>query len=115
VVVINRQTVVTLVDGFIPVPGPPGPAGPAGAPGPPGPAGGPQGEPGPPGPVGGNYIHTQALPSATWTIVHGMSFRPNVTVIDSAGDEVEGDISYVDANTLVLHFSGGFSGVAYLS
>jgi hypothetical protein len=40
---------------------------------------------------------------------------PNITVIDSAGRVVEGEIAYPDANTVVLTFSAAFSGEAYAS
>lgn len=75
-----------------------------------------QGPPGPIGPPGpnGDYRFVQATPSATWTIAHGLSFQPNVTVVDSAGAQVEGDIAYV-GSTVVVTFSVAFAGTAYLS
>ena len=79
---------------------------------------GPQGPQGIPGEVqisDLSYIHTQAASSSTWTIVHGLSFVPNITVVDSAGSVVEGDYSYPDGNTIIATFSGGFTGKAYLS
>jgi hypothetical protein len=76
---------------------------------------GDQGDPGPTGATGGTYTHTQALASATWTINHNLGYFPNVTVVDSAEDEVVGDINYVNNNTLIISFNGGFSGNAYLS
>lgn len=60
------------------------------------------------------YTHTQAVPSAEWTVPHGLSFPPAVTVLTSAGDIAHGDIVYA-AGTVVLSFSGAFAGVAYLS
>lgn len=82
-----------------------------GAPGPQG----PQGDVGPQGLSGGSYTHQQLAPSATWTISHELGFYPNVTVLDSAGTFVLGEVSYPDANTVVLSFSSSFGGVAYLS
>jgi hypothetical protein len=61
------------------------------------------------------YVHNQATPSSTWTINHNLGGQPNATVIDSAGNVVEGEITYPSANTMVLSFSGAFSGTAYLS
>lgn len=83
----------------------------------PGPQGdpGPQGNPGPPGPAGGTYTHTQGTAAAVWSITHNLGFFPNVTVLDSAGTEVEGDVAYVDANNLTVTFTAAFGGVAYLS
>jgi hypothetical protein len=79
---------------------------------------GPQGVAGAPGEVqisDLSYIHTQASASSTWTIVHGLSFVPNITVVDSAGSVVEGDYSYPDENTVIATFLGAFAGKAYLS
>lgn len=77
---------------------------------------GPQGAPGPQGPAGaGSFVYTQALPDSVWTIVHPLGGFPNVTVIDSAGTVVEGEIAYPDSTTLVLTFAAAFSGTAYLS
>ena len=61
------------------------------------------------------YAHTQSVASATWTINHNLDFYPNVTVVDSAGTIVEGEIAYTSRNQIVLTFSAAFSGTAYLS
>lgn len=79
---------------------------------------GPKGEQGLPGEVlfsDLSYVHNQATPATTWTINHGLQFIPNITVVDSAGTVVEGSYDYPNANTVVLNFSGAFSGKAYLS
>jgi hypothetical protein len=61
------------------------------------------------------FNYTQMSPSASWRIKHNLNFHPNVTVVDSAGTIVEGEIQYVDQNNLVLNFQSAFSGNAYLS
>lgn len=61
------------------------------------------------------YRHVQGSPSATWTVTHNLGKRPAVSVVDSAGSLVEGDISYTNDNTAVLTFVGAFSGEAYFS
>lgn len=96
--------------------GPLGPTGPQGIQGVQGIQGiqgptGPQGEPS--GPV--FYQHTQYTASDTWTINHNLGYAPNVTVADSAGTIVEGDLQYVDGTTVIIRFSAEFSGSAYLS
>jgi hypothetical protein len=73
------------------------------------------GAPGAPGASGGFFAFTQASPSSTWTISHGLGYQPNVSVIDSAGSQVEGNVVWSDVNNLTVTFSGAFSGVAYLS
>ena len=85
-----------------------GPAGPQGAAG----ATGPQGIP---GLSGANYVHSQAVPAATWTINHGLGRYPSVTVVDSAGSVVGGDVEYTSTNQVVIYFSAAFGGAAYLN
>lgn len=61
------------------------------------------------------YVHTQNVVSDIWTITHNLNKHPSVTVVDSAESVVEGDIQYVDNNSVVLTFSGAFSGKAYFN
>ena len=61
------------------------------------------------------YHHTQNTSSATWTIIHNLNFYPNVTVQDSAGTILEGEITYTNTKQLTVHFTSAFSGNAYLS
>lgn len=60
------------------------------------------------------YTHVQSTPSAVWTINHNLNGYPTAVVLDSAGSQCEGAISYSNANTMVITFSGGFSGTAYV-
>jgi hypothetical protein len=48
-------------------------------------------------------------------INHNLGFKPNVTVVDSAGTIYEGEITYTNPNSLTVSFSAAFSGKAYLS
>lgn len=61
------------------------------------------------------FVYQQPSPSASWVITHNLGNFPSVTVIDSSGNKVFGDISYTDANTLTLTFSAAFTGTAYLN
>jgi len=61
------------------------------------------------------YVYEQAIASATWTIVHNLDKYPSVTVIDSSGDQVFANLSYIDSNELVLNFGAEFCGKAYLN
>lgn len=62
-----------------------------------------------------NYEHLQNVPSATWDIQHNLNKFPEVVIIDSAGDEVEGALQYVSANRVIASFAGAFSGRAILN
>jgi hypothetical protein len=62
-----------------------------------------------------SYEHIQDVVSNSWVIVHNLGFKPNVTVIDSAGTIYEGEIAYTNTNSLTVSFSAAFSGKAFLS
>jgi len=62
-----------------------------------------------------SYVHDQIASSAAWTVMHNLSKYPNVTILDSAGTLVIGEIEYISKNILVLRFAAEFSGKAYLS
>lgn len=57
----------------------------------------------------------QMVPSAEWLITHSFSYRPDVKIIDSAGDQVMGDIEYPSTTQVKVSFSAPFSGSAVLS
>lgn len=61
------------------------------------------------------HTHTQTLASATWTVAHNLGKNPSVSVVDSAEEEVIGEVQHVDVNNLVIRFSAAFSGKAYLN
>lgn len=62
-----------------------------------------------------NYYHDQAIPSDTWAIVHNLGKKPSVTVIDTAGTEVEGEVKHISLNEVKIMFSAAFSGNATLN
>ena len=62
-----------------------------------------------------SYRHTQNAPLTTWTVNHNLNFYPNVTVFNSAGDQVEGTVTHIDATSLTVNFSTALSGKAHLS
>lgn len=89
--------------------GPQGPKGDQGDPGPQGPA----------GPVGGSgfvqYTHVQNAPTNHWVIDHGLGYKLNVTVVDTSGTVMEGDVTWPTDNRIVVDFNYSFAGEAYLS
>lgn len=60
-----------------------------------------------------NYIHKQQSASDTWTIVHNLGKFPSITVVDSAGTVVTGEIVLQTTEQAVISFNGAFSGKAY--
>lgn len=61
------------------------------------------------------YVFTQASPSSTWSINHTLGGRPSVTVVDSSGTVVVGEVTYNSNTSVTVSFSAPFSGSAYLT
>ena len=59
--------------------------------------------------------HYQSSSSAKWDITHNLGRFPSVTVVDSAGSEVVGDVTYDSDNQVTVRFMAAFSGKAYLN
>lgn len=85
-----------------------------GSQGPEGPVG-PEGPEGPPGADGGSYTHTQLSADTTWNVAHGLGRYPAVTVLDSAGSQVECSVTHTDLNNVVVTLSYAVSGTATCS
>ena len=71
--------------------------------------------------VGGTFTWTQTAPATEWgtgnpaTITHSLNKFPSITVVDTAGTVVIGEYTYINSNTVSLHFSAPFAGKAYLN
>lgn len=61
------------------------------------------------------FVFSQSIANNIWNINHNLNKYPSVTVIDSAGTEVIGDIKYTDSNNIIITFSNQFTGKAYLN
>ena len=61
------------------------------------------------------YTHNQINASAEWIIQHNLNKYPSVTVVDSAGNMVIGDVIYNSENQITITFQSAFSGKAYLN
>lgn len=66
------------------------------------------------GDAANSYSHIQGVPSALWTINHNLGFYPSVTVVDTNGDECEGDVEHPTLNQTTITFSAPFAGQARL-
>tara|TARA_R110002124_G_scaffold216510_1_gene382286 strand:+ start:57 stop:767 length:711 start_codon:yes stop_codon:yes gene_type:complete len=62
-----------------------------------------------------NVVFPQATPLPTWEIQHNMDKFPSVSVVNTNNVLMYGDVTYVDKNKLIINFSAGFSGKAYLN
>lgn len=62
-----------------------------------------------------SYEFNQLSPKKIWNIPHGLNKRPSVTIVDSGGTEVKGDVKYDDNNNATISFTAAFAGIAYLN
>ena len=62
-----------------------------------------------------NWIYTQNIPNNVWSITHPLNKFPSISIKDSAGTNVYGEINYIDISTLTITFNSSFSGVAILN
>lgn len=60
-----------------------------------------------------HFEHVQSVASSSWTVNHNLDKRPAVTVLDSMGREMEGDVTHVTTLQLTIQFSAPFSGTCY--
>jgi len=61
------------------------------------------------------FVYTQNTPAVTWTIQHNLNRFPSVSVVNINNLLVYGQVTYIDANNLIIEFSAGFSGKAYMN
>lgn len=62
-----------------------------------------------------HFEHNQTSASSNWAITHNLGKFPSVTVVDSAGNFVVGEVIHLNNNNLTVSFRGSFSGKAYLN
>ena len=62
-----------------------------------------------------NFVYVQATSSDIWEITHNLNKYPAVTVVDSGGSVVVGEIVYIDKNNVRITFTSAFSGKAYFN
>lgn len=62
-----------------------------------------------------HYVHNQTTASDLWVIDHNLGKFASCVVVDSSGEECEGNLNYTSQNQIVIQFSAPFSGRAYLN
>lgn len=62
-----------------------------------------------------DFTYIKNTPDKIWEITHNLDKYPSVTVVDSAGSVVMGDITYTSKSAIKITFSAAFSGKAYLN
>ena len=64
-----------------------------------------------------HFVYNQLAPSNEWVIEHNLGKHPSVTVVDSAENQVIGEVTYINDSILKVYFGPeiSFSGKAYLN
>lgn len=62
-----------------------------------------------------SYTHNQTTTLSEWHIEHNRGKYPSVSVVDSAGSVVVGEIQYIDVNSLFIRFKYPFKGKAFVN
>lgn len=60
------------------------------------------------------YVYQQSTPATTWTINHGLGYRPSVELLDSGSQEIDGEIAHPTVNQTVVTLSPATAGLARL-
>ena len=62
-----------------------------------------------------NFVFTQAVASATWTVQHNLNKFPSCTMVLGTGQQGYGDVTFIDENNLTITFASAESGKAYIN
>lgn len=62
-----------------------------------------------------NFRHAQFVASSKWLIDHNLGKHPSVTIISSSGENVIGEVKYINLNQLEINFTQSLAGDAYLN
>lgn len=62
-----------------------------------------------------NFVYTQAIASAFWSVTHSAGKFPSVTIVDSGGTEIDAQVDHIDANNLTITFASSTTGKAYIN
>ena len=62
-----------------------------------------------------NHVHDQGVAASQWVVDHDLGKKPAVTVVDSAGTVVIGQVVYNTDNRCTLDFEAAFSGKAFFN
>ena len=62
-----------------------------------------------------HYVHDQQTASAEWSIPHPLNKHPAVSIVDSSGRLVIGNIQYMSNSLVIVSFRAKFAGRAYLN
>ena len=62
-----------------------------------------------------NFVFTQNVADAVWTIQHDLNKFPSVTMVLSTNQQGFGDVTFIDENNLTITFASAESGRAFIN
>lgn len=61
------------------------------------------------------YVHSQDGSATPWVINHALHKYPSVFCVDNGGNQIVGELTYVNSQQVTIDFSEPISGKAYLN
>jgi hypothetical protein len=61
------------------------------------------------------YVHDQQVASTTWVVTHNLNKFASINIVDTANEEVVGDVAYNSLNQITINFTAPISGKAYIN
>ena len=61
------------------------------------------------------YVHDQQVASTTWVVAHNLNKFASINIVDTANEEVVGDVAYNGLNQITINFTAPISGKAYIN
>lgn len=62
-----------------------------------------------------NFVFSQNVASAVWTVQHDLAKFPSCTMVLSTGQQGYGDVAFIDENNLTITFASAETGKAYIN
>ena len=62
-----------------------------------------------------NFVFSQGAAASQWVVTHNLGKKCSVTVVDSAGTVIIGQVTYNSDNQVTLDFESSFSGKAFFN
>jgi hypothetical protein len=62
-----------------------------------------------------NFVFSQGVAAAQWVVTHNLGKKCSVTVVDSAGTIIIGQVTYNSDNQCTIDFEAAFSGKAFFN
>jgi hypothetical protein len=61
------------------------------------------------------YVHDQQVASTNWVVTHNLNKFASINIVDTANEEVVGDVTYNSLNQITINFTAPISGKAYIN